>query len=86
MIDVLAADVPHARDGFRLTFSDAPFPGYQRRLDRVRAEHGGHYRFEEPAVEGWLCPALFHYFDVAPAALSARADPLALGDRAPRRD
>lgn len=81
MIDALAAEVPNAREGFRLTFSDAPFPGYQRRLAWVRDEHGGcHYRFDDrpdaPAMEGWLCPALFHYFDAAPKAIYARADPL----------
>lgn len=83
MIDVLAADVPDARRGFRLTFSDQPFPGAQRRLDHVRPDLGGHYyRFADPpAMEGWLCPALFHYFDEAPASLYARADPLPPGER-----
>ena len=32
MIDDLVADIPNARQGFRLLFSVAPFPGYQRKL------------------------------------------------------
>lgn len=78
MIDVLATGVPNARSGFRLTFSDEPFEGYQRRLEHVCAEYGGHhYRCaEDPAMEGWACPAIFHSFDAAPETLYARAEPL----------
>lgn len=36
MIDDLVQDIPNARAGFRLLFSAAPFPGYQRRVERVR--------------------------------------------------
>jgi hypothetical protein len=28
-------------------------------------------------MEGWLCPALFKYFDAAPKTLYAKAEPLA---------
>lgn len=28
MIDSLVAEIPNARDGFRLLFSASPFPGY----------------------------------------------------------
>jgi hypothetical protein len=41
MIDHLVAEIPSARRGFRLLFSGAPFPGYQRSLRRLREEHGG---------------------------------------------
>ena len=77
MIDVLVKDIPDARNGFRLLFSAAPFPGYQKQFGRVRGDYGGTwYRCEDPAMEGWLCPALFKYFDGAPEALYARAEPL----------
>jgi len=75
MIDLLVAPIPDARAGFRLTFSAAPFPGYQKRFDWAREEMGGnYYRMEGSEMEGWLCPALFHYFQDAPKSLFARAD------------
>ncbi len=77
MIDDLVQDIPNARAGFRLTFSAGPFPGYERALLWVRKEYGGNwYRSEDPPMEGWLCPALFNYFDEEPEKLYVRADPL----------
>jgi hypothetical protein len=29
---------------------------------------------DDPPLEGWLCPALFRYFDQAPAQLYVRAE------------
>ena len=77
MIDDLVADIPNARNGFRLLFSTAPFPGFQRLLEWVREEMGGNwYRTDQPAGEGWLCPALFEYFDEAPKELFVKAEAL----------
>src|SRR6476660_7594801 len=60
MIDVMVADIPNAEKGFRLLFSSAPFPGYQVKLEKVRAEYEGTwYRWTDNNAEGWLCPALF---------------------------
>src|SRR5687767_2349923 len=65
-----------ARSGFRLTFSGEAFPGHQKKLTWVRAESGGNwYRFDDPPMEGWLCPAMFHYFAKAPQSLYVRVDP-----------
>lgn len=51
---------------FRLLFSESPFPG-SRQLERREPEFGGMwYRDVETGMVGWLCPALFRYFDVAP--------------------
>ena len=76
MIDVLVRDIPDARSGFRLTFSAEPFPGFQKKVLLVRPESGGNwYRMEDPSAEGWLCPALYHYFQKAPPQLFVRADP-----------
>ncbi len=76
MINEMVEDIPNARDGFRMTFSAGCFPGFQRELTWVREEFDGHwYRSEEPPMEGWLCPALFKYFDEAPEKLFVRADP-----------
>uniref|UniRef100_A0A7C4LR67 Uncharacterized protein n=1 Tax=Schlesneria paludicola TaxID=360056 RepID=A0A7C4LR67_9PLAN len=77
MIDHLVQDIPDARQGFRLLFSSAPFPGCQRKLTWVREEMGGNwYRTDEPPMEGWLCPALFRYFETAPAELYVKAEAL----------
>ena len=77
MIDDLVADIPNARKGFRMLFSTAPFPGFQRRLEWVREEMGGNwYKTNQPAIEGWLCPALFEYFDEAPKELFVKAEAL----------
>ncbi len=75
MIDELVANVPEAREGFRLVFSAAPFPGYQRKLTRLREEYGGWwYLSDEPEAEGWLCPALFRYFDEPPQEIYVKAE------------
>jgi hypothetical protein len=76
MINELEADIPNARQGFRLLFSAGPFPGYQRKLTRVREEFGGWwFASDEPEAEGWLCPALFRYFDEAPEEIYVKAEP-----------
>src|SRR5215207_7613541 len=82
MIDHLVREIPDAREGFRLLFSGQPFPGYQAQFTRTReGDYGGTwYRYDDSAggaaMEGWLCPALFKYFDEAPPAIYARAEPL----------
>ena len=75
MINDLIKDIPNARQGFRMLFSSAPFPGFQRKLEWVRTEFGGNwYRTDVPPMEGWLCPAMFLYFEEAPAELYVKAE------------
>jgi hypothetical protein len=77
IIDRLVADIPNAANGFRLIFSPSPFPGYAVKLEWRREELGGNWYFSPNyGVEGWLCPALYKYFDRAPHELYARAEPL----------
>ena len=77
MIDKLVADIPEADQGFRLTFSARPFPGHEIKLVRRRQENDGTWYYcEQYDMEGWLCPALFKYYDKAPAELYAKADAL----------
>jgi len=77
MIDVLVADIPNADQGFRLTFSARPFPDFEKKLSWVRGDmDGNYYKLEDPPMEGWLCPAMFKYFDEPPAELYVKADPL----------
>jgi len=76
MIDQLVASIPEAEKGFRLLFSATPFPGHTVKLEWRREESGGNWYYcHQFGIEGWLCPALFRYFDKAPAELYARAEP-----------
>jgi hypothetical protein len=73
IIDKMVADIPGAEDGFILLFSSAPFPGYQAVFEWRREEQGGNwYYFEALDMEGWLCPALFKYFESAPDKIYVR--------------
>ena len=75
MIDKLVASVPDAEKGFRLLFSAAPFPGYNVKLEWRRGEYGGNWYFSpDYDLEGWLCPALFKYFDNAPKEIYVKAE------------
>ncbi len=63
--------ISEAAGGFQLVFSKNPFPGTQVVLDRLNGDkfnetmEGNWYRTAN-GREGWLCPALFHYFQEAP--------------------
>lgn len=75
MIDVLVKDIPDADAGFRLLFSAQPFPGHQKTLTWLRGDRGGnYYSMDDPPMEGWICPALFKYYDKAPANLYVKAE------------
>jgi hypothetical protein len=76
MIDFLVADIPDARKGFRLLFSASPFPGYRVRIEWRREEFGGNWYFSpDYKIEGWLCPALFKYFEEPPKEIYVKAEP-----------
>jgi hypothetical protein len=72
IIDRLAEQVPDARNGFILIFSELPFPGHQVSLEWLREECGGNvYRCNELDMVGWLCPALLKYFNEPPKQIHA---------------
>jgi len=78
MIDkiVTAKKIADAENGFTVIFSAQPFPGYDLKLEWRRTEHGGNWYYSPHLeMEGWLCPALFRYFDNAPMELYAQAEP-----------
>lgn len=76
ILDILTEDIPDAAGGFKLVFSPRPFPGHTARFDRLRPEGGGYwYLWAERGIEGWLCPALFRYFETAPAEIYVKASP-----------
>lgn len=76
MIDRVVADIPDAERGFRLIFSAGPFPGHEIKLEWRREEAGGNWYYAPAlAMEGWLCPALFHYFEAAPREIYVQVKP-----------
>ena len=75
LIDSIVSIIPNARDGFRLFFSDSPFPNYTVKLDFSREEYGGWW-YSLGSMEGWLCAAAQHYFNGPPAEIFIKVEPL----------
>ncbi len=62
--------ITNAKDDFLSLFSATPFLGADFHLEWVREDQGGNvYLWREEGHEGWLCPALLKYFDLAPKNL-----------------
>jgi len=80
IIDLMVKDIPTAESGFKMTFSGEFFPGHTHVLNHTRGEGSGNWYVLAgdgmEAMEGWLCPALFKYFDEAPKMLYAKAEAL----------
>ena len=69
ILDQMVSKIPNAESGVTIFFSANPFPGCQHEFHWRREESGGNWYFSpECDLEGWLCPALFKYFDEAPLA------------------
>ena len=68
-----AKNISDAENGFRLLFSAGQFPGFDFKFTWVREGDGGNwYHSEDFDMEGWLCPALFKYFESAPKDVFAK--------------
>jgi hypothetical protein len=66
--------------GFRVRFSASSFPTSKFSLLWQREEYGGNtYWSPELEQEGWLCPALYKYYEDAPWELHGEFLPLAEG-------
>jgi hypothetical protein len=73
IIGTMVQEIPNAESGFTLLFSATPFPGYQAAFEWRRPDLGGNWYYSpELDAEGWLCPALFKYFDSAPEKIYAQ--------------
>jgi hypothetical protein len=69
LLDRKAAEIG-AGDRLTLVFSTRYFPGANVHLEWTREEaEGNWYHDVESGEEGWLCPALYRYFDEAPDEL-----------------
>jgi len=76
MIDRAVAEIPNADAGFLLVFSSSSFPGHNIRLEWRRGDAGGNWYYSPQLdLEGWLCPALFRYFEQAPRELYVQVKP-----------
>jgi hypothetical protein len=65
--------IQNGEQGFRLIFSAHPFPGYDFEFEWRRGGDGGNWYYAQDfEMEGWLCPALFKYFETAPQHIYAR--------------
>jgi hypothetical protein len=77
ILDRMVEGIPHAHEGVGLLFSAQPFPGYQFELRWKREEFGGNWYYSvSHGLEGWLCPAMFAYFDQAPERIFVQVKPL----------
>ncbi len=73
LIDLATANIPNAKDGITILFSDSPFPGHQFSLRWLREEYNGNwYWSNEFKREAWFCPALNLHIDPAPKNLYAQ--------------
>ena len=77
-----AKGIPNADQGFMMTFSDETIDGADAELRWLRADDpdepmlGNWYSgtVAGEMMEGWLCPAMFLYFNEAPAELYVKAE------------
>jgi hypothetical protein len=76
MLDRLTAGIASAEHGVKVLFSSGPFPNFHLKLEWRREEYGGNWYYSEKVgFEGWLCPALFKYFERAPQEIYAAVLP-----------
>ena len=80
IIEFLAESIPDFDKGVTCTFSAEPFEGHNGELDRVGGDGysnaGNTYQLKGTPLKGWLCPALYDYFERAPDKLYVRISPL----------
>jgi hypothetical protein len=78
IIDHMVAHIADAAAGVTILFSGGPFPGCQHEFHWRREEHDGNWYYSPKFdMEGWLCPALFKYFEKAPDHIFAQVKPKA---------
>ena len=74
MISIMTKNIDNASKGFKMLFSQNPFPDYQAELVYIREQYGGNwYQWKEHNLEGWLCPA-FRYFSDTPSKIYCQAE------------
>jgi len=75
IITEMVKDIPDAKEGFKMLFSDKPFPEYQIKLVWMKSEYEGNwYKDSASGKEGWLCSALNLFYPKAPKTLYAKSE------------
>lgn len=77
MVELLVAKIQDPDKGFALYFSNRQFPNYQLKVDLVEPEAGGNWYkliMDGTEMKGWLCPALFRYFETTPRSIYVKAE------------
>ncbi len=82
ILDLMVEGIPDAEKGVTICFSATLFPGYQHEFEWRREgappegwSGGNWYYSKEYELEGWLCPALFKYFERLPERLYVQVKP-----------
>ena len=67
IIDRAVQDLPDPQNGFSVLFNDTGLPGNDIILKKQEEESGGNwYADDQTGLRGWLCPALYKYYPIAP--------------------
>jgi len=70
IIEKFTSHLPDAKNGFTVLFSANEMPENDLILENENEMSGGNwYKVSGIELRGWLCPALFKYFKVAPGEL-----------------
>ncbi len=72
IIDNMVNEIPNAEKGFLCIYSKNSFPTYQYQLKlktRGNVTTGNWYTCKELGIDGWLCGALYKYFEVEPESI-----------------
>ena len=76
IIDQAVKHLPDPQNGFTVLFNDTGLPQADLVLNKLNEEAGGNwYICEHTNMKGWLCPALFKYYPVAPDKLFIKFQP-----------
>ena len=76
LLDVMTWHIPGAAEGFNLLFSAGRFPDADHEFVRQHEDDKGWwYWHKQSGLSGWLCPALFKYFDEAPERIFVKCKP-----------
>ena len=81
IIDTMVKGIKDAQDGFMLWFSGEPFDGANETFslankDGKECKGGNDYRYDKDGRVGWLCPAMYKYFNIAPQKMYFKCEAL----------
>lgn len=79
IITHITKDIPGAIHEFQCMFSGGYFPGYSHKLIFIEKDDlktGNWYQLEGTELKGWLCPALYKYYEQAPKEIYIKIEPL----------